>query len=100
MEPTLTRGATQPDMDQIAAIFAAEGLEPQTWSNGPHDTYGTHSHSYHKVLFCLSGSITFIVGSLQLKMVPGDRLDLPPATPHSAIVGEHGVVCMEAPKFA
>lgn len=100
MEPSLTRGAAEPDEEAIAELFAAEGLEPLTWSNGPNDTYGTHSHSYHKVLFCLSGSITFIVGSQRLDMSPGDRLDLPPGTPHSAIAGERGVVCMEAPRSA
>jgi quercetin dioxygenase-like cupin family protein len=27
---------------------------------------------------------------------PGDRLEVPPNTPHSAIVGAEGVVCLEA----
>ena len=29
-------------------------------------------------------------------MRPGDRLTLPPRTPHSAVVGADGVVCLEA----
>ncbi|GEM_PF-195022 len=29
-------------------------------------------------------------------MKPGDRLDLPAHTSHSALVGSHGVVCLEA----
>jgi hypothetical protein len=45
-----------------------------------------------------SGSITFTVGDGQrvVAMRPGDRLDLPPRTPHRAVVGPDGVVCLEA----
>lgn len=81
---------------QAEAAFAAEGLRPTTWSNGPGYGYAEHTHGYHKVLFCLEGSIVFHTPRGDVGLGPGDRLDLPPGTPHSATVGAEGVVCMEA----
>jgi len=77
-----------------------EGLSPYAWSNGPHDVYAAHSHSYDKVIYIVHGSITFGLSELgqQLKLKAGDRLDLPAGTVHDAIVGSQGVVCLEAHK--
>ena len=79
------------------AAFAAEGCSaPRAWGNGAGDAYATHRHGYHKVLFCLSGSITFGTDDGGITLEPGDRLDLDPDTDHSAIVGPDGVECVEA----
>ncbi len=82
--------------DPIVAAFAAEGLAPSTWANGPDYRYGEHEHPYQKVLYCVAGSITFHTPDGDIAMSPGDRLDLPPGTRHSATVGPNGVTCMEA----
>ena len=82
------------ESDAIAA-FAAEGLDWQQWSNGPGYRYAEHLHPYHKVLFCTLGSIVFHVPDGDVEMKPGDRLDLPAGTPHSASVGPDGATCME-----
>lgn len=78
--------------------FAEEGLSPYRWSNGPHDVYAAHDHPYAKVLYCVQGSIRFRLEALAkvIDLKPGDRLDLPPHTAHSAVVGPEGVVCLEA----
>ena len=76
--------------------FAAEGLQPHSWSNGPGYRYPAHTHGYHKVLYCAAGSITFHTGDGDVTLHPGDRLDLPPGTEHSATVGPDGVTCLEA----
>lgn len=78
------------------AAFRSEDLTPHTWSNGPGYFYPTHEHPYHKVLFCVEGSITFHTPEGDLSLGTGDRLDLPPGTNHSATVGPEGVTCMEA----
>lgn len=76
--------------------FAEEGLTPTTWSNGPEYLYDQHQHPYHKVLFCVAGSIVFHTPDGDVHLEAGDRLDLPAGTPHSATVGPQGVTCMEA----
>ncbi len=76
--------------------FADEGVIPHSWSNVPGDTYGWHSHGYHKVLFCVRGSIVFHTRDGDHELESGDRLDLPPGTEHAATVGPDGCECMEA----
>lgn len=97
-KPTLQawKAAESPSEEAIRKIFADEGLSPSGWSNDPGDRYTEHSHSYRKVLYCITGSITFSVDSGEITVRPGDRLDIPPHTPHAATVGPDGVVCMEA----
>ena len=76
----------------------AEGLAPSGWGNGPHDRYAAHEHAYDKVIAVAAGSIRFSLPdsgeTIELEM--GDRLDLPAGTVHDAIVGRHGVSCLEA----
>jgi hypothetical protein len=86
-------------VDREAALeaFANEGCSgPRSWSNGPGDRYGRHDHPYHKVLFCLAGSITFHTDEGDLELTAGDRLDLPAGTTHAATVGPGGCECIEA----
>jgi len=82
----------------LRVLMESEGLEPYSWSNGPHDVYAAHSHAYHKVIYCVSGSITFGLPGEDRKLTlhPGDRLDLPAGSVHDAVVGSEGVVCLEA----
>jgi mannose-6-phosphate isomerase-like protein (cupin superfamily) len=81
----------------VLAVFAAEGCTtPRPWSNGPGDTYGWHEHGFHKVLFCLEGSIVFHTEEGDVGLESGDRLDLDPGTRHAATVGPEGCVCIEA----
>ena len=77
--------------------FANEGCSsPRPWSNAAGDTYGRHEHAYHKVLFCLGGSITFHLDDGDVTLEAGDRLDLAPGTQHAATVGPAGCACIEA----
>ncbi len=90
--PGVVRGRGDADR-----AFAAEGCSsPRAWANGPGDTYGWHAHGYHKVLFCLAGSIVFHTRDGDLELSAGDRLDLDPGTEHAATVGPAGVECVEA----
>lgn len=84
--------------ETIQQRLQQEGLHAYPWSNEPDDYYPVHEHAYDKVLFVLSGSITFGLPAqnLRLTLHPGDRLELPAGTPHDAVVGPAGVVCIEA----
>jgi AraC-like protein len=82
---------------EALAAFRAEGCSPpRDRGNGPGDRYGRHDHDFHKVLFCVEGSIAFHTDDGDLELGAGDRLDLEPGTPHAAPVGPDGCRCVEA----
>ncbi len=98
-EPRVTRwSGPAPDEAALLRQYAAEGLRPYQWANGPRDVYAAHAHPYHKVLYVVRGSITFgLPGRGEaLELRAGDRLDLPAGVVHDAVVGPEGVVCLEA----
>lgn len=84
--------------EAILDALAREGLTPHRWSNGAGDLYAAHRHDYHKVLYCLRGSIVFRMTATGEAIVlhPGDRLDIEAGTEHGAVVGASGVECFEA----
>jgi len=100
--PQITRwsGSTSPTESKLKQLCADEGLSPYSWSNGPHDVYSAHTHSYDKVIYVVRGSVTFGLPELNQKhnLNAGDRLDLPANTVHDAVVGANGVICLEAHK--
>lgn len=93
-------GSTAPTESTLRQLMVDEGLDPYSWSNGPFDTYSAHSHGYDKVIYVVTGSITFGLPELgqSLTLKAGDRLDLPAGVVHNATVGAEGVVCLEGHK--
>jgi mannose-6-phosphate isomerase-like protein (cupin superfamily) len=90
-----------PQEQELRRRMQQQGLSPYSWSNGPGDTYAVHSHSYEKVLFCVRGSIRFVLPdqpdtSRNIDLNPGDCMILPARVRHSAYVGPQGVTCLEA----
>lgn len=98
MAAYLTKRPETFDERAVLDAFDRERLSPHRWSNAAGDVYAPHSHRYHKVLFCLRGSISFTLTetSKQFDLEEGDRLDIEPNTPHAALVGPNGVTCIEA----
>lgn len=85
-----------PEPEGLEQALKDDGLDPHWWGNPPGDTYGWHSHAYHKVLFRTTGSIIFHTRDGDFELRPGDRLDVEPGTEHAATVGPDGVRCVEA----
>ena len=87
-----------PDEQRLRNLMATEDLHPYVWSNRPGDVYGAHSHGYHKVIYVVSGSITFGLPDTggEVTLGSGDRLELPAGVTHDAVVGKQGVACLEA----
>jgi mannose-6-phosphate isomerase-like protein (cupin superfamily) len=97
MDTAATRTPGSARRSEAIAAFATEGCtSPRPWGNGPGDSYGWHEHAYHKVLFCLAGSVVFHTDDGDVALEAGDRLDLPPGTRHAATVGPDGCECVEA----
>jgi quercetin dioxygenase-like cupin family protein len=92
-----TASGEPPTRQALEARLVGEGLTPRGWANGPDDRYGWHRHAYHKILYCISGSIVFhTTADGDLALGPGDRLEIEPGTDHAATVGATGVECIEA----
>jgi len=75
----------------------SEASDCYSWSNGPDDRYPAHSHGYEKVLYCVEGSITFVLEAegKRLALKAGDRMVLKAGMVHSAVVGNSGCTCIE-----
>jgi quercetin dioxygenase-like cupin family protein len=85
-----------PSERAIEAVVRAEGLSPHGWGNEAGCSYARHVHGYHKVLFCVAGSIVFHTDGGDVALAPGDRMELPAGVGHGATVGAAGVRCVEA----
>ncbi len=84
-------------LDELMTRLCSEAGDCYSWSNGPGDRYAAHSHGYEKVLYCVDGSITFVLDpeGKHLELKAGDRMVLPAGTVHSAVVGKRGCTCIE-----
>jgi len=84
--------------EELRAQLRTEQLSGYVWRNGPNFEYSAHTHSYTKILYVISGSITFYLPATNeaILMELGDRLELPARVLHAATVGPQGVTCLEA----
>jgi quercetin dioxygenase-like cupin family protein len=84
-------------LDELMGKLRAEASGCYSWSNGPGDRYAAHTHPYEKVLYCVDGSITFVLeeSGRRVELKAGDRMVLPPGNVHSAVVGPAGCTCIE-----
>ena len=98
-QPKVTRWEEDeaPTENLISEILRGKGLNYYLWSNNPNDLYAPHVHTYNKIIYVVRGSITFILPERDQKLMlhPGDRLELPAKTVHSAVISSKGVTCFE-----
>ena len=90
------RIVTMTTSGELMTRLRGEASGCYSWSNGPGDQYAPHSHGYEKVLYCVDGSITFVLeGDERLELAAGDRMVLPAGKVHAAEVGPGGCTCIE-----
>jgi len=82
--------------EELHQFLAARNLTTERWTADEFQVFQGHVHDYDKKLFCAEGSIVFEVSGQKLSLQPGDALDLPRGTEHSATAGISGCVCYEA----
>lgn len=87
--------------EELMQFFISKKIEPVRWNGAEHEVYANHSHDYDKKLWCAEGSIKFVITSGKgvrdqiFSLQPGDALDIPAGTAHSALAGISGCVCYE-----
>lgn len=91
-------GDLPPDESEVQRFLRQQDLVGYRWSNAPGDVYGAHSHPFHKIIIVLQGSITFVLPDFEREVTLGigDRLELAAGVVHEAVVGQQGVICIEA----
>jgi quercetin dioxygenase-like cupin family protein len=78
------------DRESLIAQLRSEGLDVTEWSDEPHATYPAHTHAAREVRIILEGAMRIMVGDRDHELAPGDRIDLAPNEPHSAVIGPAG----------
>jgi hypothetical protein len=75
----------KPTLEELKEALATQGLECELYSDPPRVKYGRHKHPFDD----------FVV----IVMKPGDRLNIPANTPHSAeVLGRIDVQYLSAAK--
>jgi mannose-6-phosphate isomerase-like protein (cupin superfamily) len=94
------RGGQHPTYQAISQKMTQEGLRPYAWSNGPNFRQAARSHGYHKVLYCVEGTLEVVLPDMKQSILlrPGDRVDLPRGVRHESITGPRGAQCLESVK--
>ncbi len=78
--------------ERCIAQFEKEGWPHiYEWQDKPGTIYEEHEHQGKVALFITEGSTDFTIAGVTHNLKTGDRMDVPPHTPHSAVVGPHGV---------
>jgi len=77
--------------ERYIKIFEDEGFASvYEWQDKPDTTYPLHEHQGAVSIFVTDGSITFDFSGEKREIKAGERFDVPPKTPHSAVVGPQG----------
>lgn len=82
--------------EELERLFTHKRIKAERWSAEAGESFEHRMYPYNKQLWCAEGSIIFTVNGKRISMQPGDALDLPAGTSHSAIAGFTGAVCYEA----
>lgn len=54
----------------------------------PGDVISPHDHSFHEMVYCLSGGIDYLIGADQYHLLRGDILFIPAGTTHAPLIPE------------
>ncbi len=77
--------------------FEQEGFASvYEWQDPPGTVYEEHEHKGKVSLFVTDGSITFTIDGKNKEVIAPARMDIPPNTPHCAVVGPEGWIVIVA----
>ena len=87
--------AGQVTINKVRARLEQEGLYPSRFEMVPGDSYDDHAHAEAEIRWVVSGRMRIRIGSEEIVLGPGERLDLAPNVIHSAdVVGDEVVVTL------
>ena len=97
MGARVTVGAVAGRTDgDVLALMTDDGLRPSFWTGSPGDVFDWHKHPETKILYVMSGALTFTLrDGASYSVNAGDRIELAAHTDHAATVGPAGARCIE-----
>ena len=89
----------KPTLEELKEMLAGQGLESELYSDPPRLKYGRHKHPFDDFVVIVSGRMKIKTDKHEWTMKPGDRLNIPANTLHSAeILGRTEVQYLSAAK--
>lgn len=79
-----------PGENLLRRHLEAEGFEVTSWRDPADRTYAAHCHRHDESLWVVCGRIVLQVDGHDIPLGPGDRLELPRGTVHTARAGPDG----------
>jgi len=83
--------------EELVRMLAHKNITAERWIAEEYEVFSPHKHPLDKQLWCVEGSIEFIIAGKPIWLQAGDAFDLPAGTVHEAKAGFSGVVCYESP---
>jgi quercetin dioxygenase-like cupin family protein len=97
MELSVTSGYFKDKREAIREISDA-GWWPVAWRDAPGDVYEAHKHDADQTLYLVEGSLELQVAGNTIRLEPGDKLELPAFTVHTAKAPEGATYIIGVPK--
>lgn len=83
--------------EELVAMLARKNIDAERWVAEEYEDFPPRTHSLDKHLWCVEGSIEFLITGKSIWLQAGDSMDLPAGTVYSAKAGFSGCVCYESP---
>lgn len=89
----------KPTLEELKHKLSVEGLESELYSDRPGTKYGRHKHPFDDFVMIVAGKMKIATDDGEWLLKPGDRINLPANTVHSAeVVGKEEVQYLSAAK--
>lgn len=81
--------------EELESFLRSKDIATERWQADPLEVFEPHVHDYDKTLWCAEGSIILEAENQSFSLQPGDVLEIPAMTMHSATAGVSGCACHE-----
>jgi quercetin dioxygenase-like cupin family protein len=99
MEVVRWTKAKKPTLEELRAHLASLGLESELYADRPGTKYARHKHPFDDFVLIVKGKMKIATETGEWLLKPGDRIDLPANTIHTAeMVGKDEVQYLSAAK--
>lgn len=87
------------EVSEIKRELRDQGYSLYVHSHPPGMCFPEHKHPHVTLHVILSGKMSVVMDGSEITLGPGERLEIPANTPHTAeVMGDSGVVCIDARK--